>query len=275
MTARKPKTQLPEQVTINRKRYYDLGDTRLPSVTTVLDVALNKPALPAWAARTVAEQAMQWLPRLVKASRTAEGRDDAVKWLKGRPYAQRDEAAAAGTAAHAIAEAHTLGQPYQVPDPDTDAGKTLLQFLKFMDDWRPQFEASEAVVVNRSIGYAGTLDAICRLPGLDNRLLVVDYKTSRTGPYGEWALQIAAYARAETLWLRNGETVDMPHIDGAVVLRLRPNFYALHKVDADLDHLLDVFGHALHLSQWALDASSDGAFGKALPVPAPIPQEVA
>lgn len=265
--------RLPEQVTLHRKRYYDLHDgTKLPSVTTVLSTALNKPALPAWAAKTVAEEALDNLPRLVKMSRT--DREGAVKWLKGSPYAQRDAAADAGTKAHELAEAYVLGKPYEVPDESSDLGKTLAQFLRFLDDWRPTFEATEAIVANPTIGYAGSLDAIARIPGLGDRLLVIDYKTSKSGPYPEWALQTAAYAKAEHLWLPDGTKVDMPAVEGAAVLRLRPGFYALHPVEADLDELLATFAAARHLASWALDADGDSPFAGAQKV-TPAPEEVA
>lgn len=265
MTAAKStqKGRLPEQVTLHRKRYYDLHDgTKLPSVTTILSTALNKPALPGWAAKVVAEEAMTNLPKLVRMSRA--DRDGAVKFLKGRPYAQRDEAADAGTKAHALAEAYILGKPYEVPDPDTDLGRTLAQFVKFLEEWSPEFEATEAVVANTTIGYAGTLDAIARVPRLGNKLLVWDWKTSKSGPYPEWALQIASYARAEHLWLPDGTKVDMPPIEGAAVLRLRPTFYAVHEVEVDLDELVKAFSAARHIASWALDADDTNPFSKKL-----------
>lgn len=252
---------VPVQKTINRNRWYVLPDgTKLPSVTTVLGTALNKPALPGWAAKVVAEEAMAELPKLVRMSRGQ--RAEATKWLKGRPYSQRDEAAAAGTKAHDLAESYVLGKPYEVPGPDTPLGLTLGQFIRWMDDFKPHFEATEATVVNRTIGYAGTLDALAFIPALgEDRLLVVDYKTSRTGPYPEWALQIAAYANAEEMWLPDGTSVSMPQVKGAAVLRLRPEFYALHEVTADLDVLLDRFAAARDIATWALDATEESPFG--------------
>ena len=274
MTAARTTTKrLPDQITLNRKRYYDLHDgTKLPSVTTILSTALNKPALVGWAAKTVAEEAMANLPTLVKMSRTDY--QGAVKMLKGSPYAQRDAAGDAGTAAHKLAEAYILGQPYEVPDPDSDLGRTLAQFVRFLDDWQPTFEATEAVVANTTIGYAGSLDAIARVPQLGNRLLVWDWKTSKSGPYPEWALQTAAYAKAEHLWLPDGTKVDMPKIEGAAVLRLRPDFYAVHEVDVDLDELLKAFAAARHIASWALDGANDSPFTQRLDA-APITAEVA
>ena len=265
--------RLPEQITLNHKRYYNLHDgTKLPSVTTILSTALNKPALVGWAAKTVAEEALAQLPTLVKMSR--RDRDGAIKMLKGSPYAQRDAAADAGTKAHALAEAYVLGQPYEVPDEGSDLGKTLGQFLRFLEEWRPTFEATEAVVANTTVGYAGSLDAIARIPQLGNRLLVIDYKTSKSGPYPEWALQTAAYAKAEHLWLPDGTKVDMPKIDGAAVLRLRPDFYAVHEVEADLDVLLEAFAAAARIANWALDGANESPFTGRI-APAAIPAEVA
>lgn len=250
----------PKQVTENRNRWYVLADgTKLPSVTTILGVALNKPALPAWSARTVAEEAMAELPKLVRMSR--QHREEAIRWLKGRPYAQRDEAGAAGTKAHGLAESYVLGRPYEVPAPDTPLGQTLGQFIRWLDDYKPLFEATEATVVNHTIGYAGTLDALARVPALGDHLTVVDYKTSRTGPYPEWGLQIAAYAAAEEVWLPDGTNVEMPEVGGAAVLRLRPDFYALHAVTADTDELLDKFAAAREVAMWAMGCEQISPFG--------------
>lgn len=258
--------QLPRQVEIKRRRFYTLPDgSKLPSVTTILDLALNKPALQGWAAKVVAEEALANLPRLVKMSRTE--RDEAVRWLKGRPYAQRDEAAAAGTAAHALAEAHVLGQPYSIPDPDSPAGRTLAQFQLFIKEWSPRFEACEAVVANCTYGYAGTLDALAYLPALGDQLLVVDYKTSRTGPWSEWALQTVAYLHAEHLWLRTGEQIAMPRAEGVAVLRLRPESYALHVLVGDLGGAFKAFLAAALLAGWSMDADESSPWSVPLPTP--------
>jgi hypothetical protein len=258
---------VPAQVELNRRRYYRLEDgTQLPSVTTILSLAISKPALIGWAAKTVAQQAMDNLPRLIRMSRGEE--DEAVKWLKGRPYAQRDEAANAGTAAHAVAEAHILGQPYVIPEPGSPAGKTLAQFQRFLADWSPEFEATEAVVTNETYGYAGTLDALARIPALGDHLVVLDYKTGKTGPYAEWALQTVAYMRGEYLWLKDGTKTPMPTAQGVAVLRLRPNGYALHVLEGDLDKAFQAFAAAAVLAGWVLDTNDSDPWSIALPTPA-------
>lgn len=266
VSPRKPR--VPRRLSEHGSRWYDVDGTRLLSVTSVLGLALNKPALPAWAARTVAEHAMDSLPKLIKMSRAEK--PEAIAWLKGQPYAERDAAALAGTAMHDAAEAHVLGKPYTWPDDGTPAARTLARFRAFLDDWTPEFEATEATVANLSDGYAGTLDAIVRIPALvDEGLLVLDYKTGKTGPYPEWALQLAAYQRAEFLWLPNGERVPIPATTGCAVLRLRPDFYALHVMSAPAPY--EAFRSALHLAKWAVSVDERGggvpAWGSALPSP--------
>lgn len=272
MTARKStKDRPPEQVTLAQRRFYRLADgTELPSVTTILGVALNKPALPGWAAKVVATEAIDNLPRLVRMCRA--DRDEALRWLKGSPYSQRDAAADLGTRLHDIAEAYVLEKPYTVPDDDSDLGGMLRQFVRFLADFTPTFAATEAVVVNRTVGWAGTLDAICRIPALGDRLLVVDWKTGRSGPFPEWACQVVGYARAEELWLPDGTSTPMPNIEGAAVLRVRPDMYALHEVTGDLDAIYDALCAAVRLAEWAQKAHKESPFGgKVNPAPTLAP----
>jgi hypothetical protein len=262
-----PRTR-PARTDSRKGRFYTLPDgTRLPSVTTVLKVVGNKENLIKWAAQTAAEHALRELPALVRRSRT-EARDVLVEEVAGRPFAVRDDAAKAGSKAHALAEAHVLGQPYTKPESDSDEDRTLRNFLQWMDDWDPQFEATEAVVANRTYGYAGTLDALVRLPSLNEGALhVLDYKTGRTGPWPDWALQLVAYQHAEELWLPDGTSVPMPPSDGVLVLRLRPDGYALHELVAEHAAIFDAFTSALVLADFTRTADESDPWSPAMPTP--------
>lgn len=253
--SRTPKTAVPTK----RGRYYtDPADTtaRYVSVTNVLDTAMNKPALVGWAAKTVAQTAVNSLVHVTRMARLDH--DAAVSWLKGQPYAEKDAAAEKGSRLHELAEAHKLGQDVTgLVDVETepDVHAMLQQFLAFLEDFAPEYEATEATVVNRTLGYAGTLDGLLRfgvddLPGLDSPLVVGDYKTGRTGPYPEWGLQLAAYANAEALWLPDGTEIAMPAVSKTtgVVIRVRPDHYALHTYD--LTGLIDVFAHMAEVTRW-------------------------
>ena len=92
-------------------RYYSHPQTgeQLISVTNVLSVSCAKPALVPWAAKIAAEWAIEHLPSLVKMSRTDP--DQATKNIKAQVTVARDKAADLGSAVHAAAERHALGQP--------------------------------------------------------------------------------------------------------------------------------------------------------------------
>lgn len=255
-----PKRAVPTK----RGRYYtDPKDTdaRYVSVTNVIDTALSKPALVGWAAKTVAQEAVTNLVDVVRMART-DG-EAAVSWLKGRPYAQRDAAAKLGSRIHDLAEAHALGQDLGDYSDDPDVVGMVENYLAFREDWQPEYEATEATVVNRSIGYAGTLDGLLRIPELGDGLKVVDYKSGRTGPYPEWAVQLAAYASAEALWLPDDSEIAMPAVDGGLILRIRPDGYSLHEVK-DLAPLLDVFAHMVEITRWSHAADDAGAISDPL-----------
>lgn len=247
-------------------RYYrDPKDgTLYPSATNVIDTALAKPALKGWAAKVTAEAAVANLPELVRRCRT--DRSGAAAWLKGQPFAALEAAGALGTQLHDLAEAHVLGKPLTAPDADGDAGLMLANFAAFLQDFRPQYEAAEMTVVNRTVGYAGTLDALARIPAvLDGALCVVDYKTGATGPYPEWALQVGAYARGEAAWLKDGTEVAMPKVSGGLILRIRPNGYALHQVRPDaMDALAETFAAMVTVTRWAHAATDNPVIGPRL-----------
>lgn len=253
--SRTPKTAIP---TKKGRFYTDPNDAnaRYVSVTNVLDTAMNKPALVGWAAKTVAQAAVSSLVHVTRMARVDH--DAAVSWLKGQPYAEKDAAAEKGSRLHELAEAHKLGQDAGgLVDIETepDVHAMLQQFYAFLDDFAPEYEATEATVVNRTLGYAGTLDGLLRfapadVPVLDGDLCVGDYKSGKTGPYPEWGLQLAAYANAEALWLPDGTEISMPDVSKTtgVVIRVRPDHYGLHTYD--LTGLLDVFAHMAEVTRW-------------------------
>lgn len=237
----------PKQaVATDRGRFYtdpnpEFDGAMYPSVTNVLATGVAKPALVPWAAKVVAEYAFSILPRLVKASRDPKARIKALKDLKSRAKYVSEEAANRGTRVHAAAEAHELGAP-MVNDPEI-AG-FVEQYLRFIADFQVDLdrdvEASEASVVHRTAGYAGTMDSLMWLPtGPDcvRELWLIDRKTSATRPansaFPEHVMQLAALRNAETVWLPNGFEAPMPLAQRCAVLNLRENTYALLELPAD------------------------------------------
>lgn len=214
---------------------------RYPSVTNVLSTAVNKPVLVPWSAKITAEYAMDNLPRLVKASRAPETRAEMLKEVKAQVRYAREDAADLGSRVHSDAEAHNLGLPMSG---DADAAKFATQYLKWLGEWAVDLaadvEASEASVVHRDAGYAGTFDLLIWLRSGLNRarqLWLIDFKTSSTrsadSVYEEHVLQLAALRFAKTVWLPGGFEQPMPMADRTAVLNLRKGSYALMEVPAD------------------------------------------
>lgn len=244
-----------------------------PSITNVLDVAVSKPALVGWAAKAVAEKAFRELPLLVASMLVRPCRPKRVadecgkcktcrlKQLKREPGFVKDTAADLGTRVHAWAEAHVLNKP-MIDDPEV--APFGVQLLRFFDDFGvdmdKDIEASEATVVNRKVGYAGTGDLWVRLR-IDGwphkRLCLIDYKSSSTRPtvsaYPENAMQLAALANAETLLLDNGLEVPAPQgIKDVFVLSLRADSYALiaMPMSGGLEAAFAAFQGALRDAEW-------------------------
>jgi hypothetical protein len=269
-----PKRAVPTQ----KGRYYtDPQDVlkRYVSVTNVIET-INKPALVGWAARTVAEQAVNDLVLVTKISRRDKA--EAIAYLKGSPYAAKDAAADLGSRLHKLAEAHELG--HDMPVLEDDEREMVQQYLAFREDWQPTYEATEATVCNRTLGYAGTLDGLLRflrhrLPKAGDGLIVGDYKTGRTGPYPEWGLQLAAYGGAEALWLPDDSEVAMPKVVGGAVIRIRPDYYAVHELDpAAIPVLFEVFTHLIQVTRWLHNDTQQACFSDAL-IPSKTAAEVA
>ena len=204
------------------------------SITNVLDMAVSKQALVPWAAKITAQKAWAELPRMVATSRKPVEREALAKEIKGEVRIVKDMAADLGSRVHSIVEADVLGKPR--PE-DPEAEPYARQALRFFHDWGVSFEkdieATEATVINRTVGYAGTGDVWVwlRING-QRRLLVVDYKTSQTRPadsvFPEMGMQVAAIAHGEVVLLDDGTEVPPPGpIHGTAILNLRANSYAL------------------------------------------------
>jgi hypothetical protein len=114
-------------------------------------------------------------------------------------------------------------------------------YQHFHRDWLPQDVAVEAVVAHPTHGWAGTLDYLCELRGVPG-LSLVDIKTSRSGIFGETALQLSAYASAELIVV-NGREWPMPEVDQAFGLWVRADGYDLVPVDIGPE----VYRHFRHI----------------------------
>ncbi|MFE2967504.1 hypothetical protein ACFXKC_28300 [Streptomyces sp. NPDC059340] len=242
---------------------------KLRRVTTILEQGCAKgDALTYWAGNITAETAMDNLPYLVRSSLFPDQRSEAYDWLRRAHIRKKDERADVGTAVHDLIEAKVLGVPMSEELLNSEELAPFLDhFLRFVEEWKVEFEASEMVVGHYEHGYAGTLDYLVRSKLIAAALAAYfdtevpadsvfcgDTKTGGEldvkGVYPEASLQMSAYRNAKVAWLRDGSTVPMPATFWAgVVLHLRPEGYRLIPAVVD-DGVFDAFLTIKKAAEW-------------------------
>jgi hypothetical protein len=250
------------------------------SVTTLLKGGLPSPALTYWAAKATAEFAVanhRQITAMVEAVKLKKDEQGfmrvtdpdaiqaAIDWLKQSPWRERDRKANVGTALHAAAEAYTLGKP--VPAVADEVKPYVASFMQFIEDWKPRYLLAEASVYNRAMKYAGTLDAIAEIDGLDvqPRKILIDYKTTGSGVYPEAALQLSLYRRAEFVGMPDGTEAPMMPVDGAAVVWIRPDGYDFIPVVTD-EAVFKSARYVIEVFRWAEELSKV-VIGQPMPTP--------
>lgn len=225
---------------------YKLDGAWVPGVTTLIGKGLPKPALPYWAAKSVAEYVAD-NPEGVETFR-AVGRGPMIAALKEIPWQRRDEAAVRGTDVHAIAERVIHGEAVEVPE---HLAGHVDGYVRWLDAFQVEAVVTETPVASRTAWYAGTFDAVIRFGAgpWAGRTVLADWKTS-SGVYGETGLQTAAYARAEFMATDDGET-PMPDLDATGVLHITEagsQFYPLAHNPEQIDAAFAVFRHVAYVA---------------------------
>ncbi len=290
------------------------GD-RLRSVTTILGGGVPKPALMFWAGNMCTDSAIENLPAMVAASRFPEQLEELRRWIRRAHTRKKEERAEVGSLVHKVIESRLLGTelPASIQIGETEwatDGPELAPFLenliRFEEEWKPRWTASEMTVANPVDGYAGQLDYMIGGEGLIGDMLrargyvvpegvdlMGDTKTGGEfvtpacggeprprilssghvhGVYPEAGLQMSAYRQAKVCWLRDGSKVDMPATaEVGVVLHLRPEGYRLFPARCgDLEY--SYFRYAQMVDEWSSRISSakadDPVIGDALVLPA-------
>lgn len=199
---------------------YKLDGKWVPGVTTILG-CLDKPAIPKWAAKQVAEYVAD-NPGGIAELRYL-GRNAMVAALKEIPWQHRDDAGKRGNVLHDYAEALLRGQEIEVEDAHVG---TMESALAFMADWEIEPLMIEAPIASREHSYAGTLDLIAKYR--DPRdgstgVAIFDWKSGKA-LYPECALQMAAYAYAEFAVV-DGKEASIPACDAAFGVQIREDGY--------------------------------------------------
>lgn len=198
---------------------YTLDGKLVPGVTTILGV-LDKPAIPKWAAKTVAQYVAEH-PDAVETLRTL-GPDGMTKALAEIPWKKRDDEAARGTTLHDIAEGLLNGDEVDVDD---ELVPVVESALTFMDEWEIDPLLVEQAVGSREHRYAGKFDMIAnyRRPDGLRGVGIFDWKSGKA-LYPEFAWQMNAYAFAEFYGL-GGDEHELPVCDAAFGVQVRADGY--------------------------------------------------
>ncbi|AXK45171.1 PD-(D/E)XK nuclease family protein [Brachybacterium saurashtrense] len=233
-----------------RGRMYRLepdGPLMYPSITTVAGMRA-KDFLQGWYATMASKRALEmyaWLDRnperaAAEISRVSRDRWGTQKRIAAAAPEHTRAAADFGTLVHAVCEewgtsgtrpdaAHIGAVAEQMrseqgafageKDPRALIARAEVRlegYGRFLEDYQPEFLEVEQTVVNHTVGYAGTTDAIVRI---GNTVLSADIKTSKK-VRGDYALQGVAVCRAELLLDGDGATREMPELTGAFIIHL-------------------------------------------------------
>jgi hypothetical protein len=245
---------------------YEIGGEKVPGVTSILSAGIPKGALVNWAAECSARYAVNHWDELA-AMPVADRLDPIVK----ARHEERNKAAARGTRIHGYAERLLAGEEVDVPD---DFRGHVDQCLTFLAAWDIQEIAVEVTVVNRARWYMGTADLLARV-GDSLDVWLFDWKTGKPGIWPETALQLAAYAHAETMLVPGPEPdgfseIAFPQIACAAAVDLQPDTYEVRPVDIS-DETFFTF---LYAQQVARFTTADRADYVGPPLDAPLFDEL-
>lgn len=195
-------------------------------VTTIIGDGTPSRGLIQWAANSAANYAVDHADALL-ALDDIEGFRQLCATAHTR---DRDKAARRGTEVHDLAARLQGGEEVEVPD---ELAGHVDSYIRFVDEWQPGPDTLiERTVISRKHRYMGTFDAVGPLRGLPG-LGLYDIKTTRSGIFGDIALQLAGYRYAETMLTpdqRNEEP--MPAVDWCAALWVRADGYDLIPVEA-------------------------------------------
>ena len=254
-----------------RGHSYVLDGNKCDGVTTVLGNGIPKPALVGWAAKSIAEyvgerigidpetgkvtadELARALAKIGEKNRYNKWPNDGsisrlafIETLKGVHWEDRDKAANRGTEVHGLAERLVKGEEVAVPD---ELVGHVDSYVKFLDDWQVVPVVVEGVCGHRKHRWMGTFDLIADMGG---QRWLLDLKTSRSGIFGETALQLAAYRHAEFYIDSNGEEQPMPEVERVGAIWCRADGYDLIPVEAD-DGVYRMFQYAQMVARFTTE----------------------
>jgi hypothetical protein len=241
-----------------RNHSYWLGDRKLDGVTTLIGNGLPKQALMKWHSDAAADYAIDHWDELAELP-LSERR----KRIARAPNAARDSAGVRGTRVHKLADKLAMGEEVTVPE---ELAGHVESCIGFLNDWSVVTHATERPVFHDEYLYGGTFDLLgCLDDGerMDDWLL--DFKTNKSGPFGDTAFQLAGYRYARWMLAEDGTVRPMPQVSRCGVVWLRADGYDLYEYHVDKA----VFRQFLYIQQVARAAADSRDYrGDALIAPA-------
>jgi hypothetical protein len=92
-----------------------------------------------------------------------------------------------------------------------------------------------------------TQEQSMRSVAFEDEVVILDYKTGASGVWADVALQLNAYANADCILDGDGTRRELPEIEAAAVLHLRPEHAQLYPVRLG-DDVFDVFKSLITLT---------------------------
>ena len=169
-----------------KHRYY-LGEKQMTGVTTILSV-IAKNSLIQWAANEAVEYITE-KALYFESTNDWKVSGDILVEARTAHVRKRDKSADIGTVAHSWISDYIGGKN---PERNEEIAIITDNFLKWVEEAKPKFLASEKVVWHREAFYAGTLDFVAEING---KKMLGDIKTG-SNIYPEMWLQLAAYQYA-------------------------------------------------------------------------------
>jgi hypothetical protein len=231
-------------ITRDRWHRYTYQGVTYPGVTSIVGIVDKSKPLMTWASRLTAEAALEQLDAL-PGMVAKNGRQGVVRLLTDQSSWRRDEAASIGTAIHAFAERVANGDELgEVPDGIRARVHHYVDWFA-ASGWRRRL--TEALVVNPTAGYGGTLDLLAY--DEQGRTVLADVKTGKN-VYAETRLQLLAYGEAERIAPQGSlEDYPMPAIDRYVVLHVTES--GVEPIELDLgDEDRAALAACIPLARW-------------------------
>jgi hypothetical protein len=219
-------------------RRTDTGE-KVPSVTASKDGGIPKPGLMKWHSETAAAYAVDHWEELSKLPPV-----ERYNVIRKSPYTALNRAGTKGSTVHKFADRLLAGE-------DVDVPVGLIGYVRsaaaFITEFDFQADYTEAVVHSADeYDHAGKLDALgsLLLPDLpeydryaredDGRVSVlIDWKTSASGVFGDVAYQLAPYRHSRWMVLADGTEIEMPHVELAIAVHLTLEGYTAWPLDTD------------------------------------------